>query len=57
MQPALPENLVRQKKLLQCEVVCDGLVEAWKGVKFGCGRDKALATRGLKATMISLDDI
>jgi hypothetical protein len=53
----LPDYIVRCEKLLQCEIVCDGLAQAWKGVKSGSGRDKALARRVIEAAVISLDDV
>jgi hypothetical protein len=37
--------------------VCDGLAQAWKGVKSGSERDKALARRVIEAIVIFLDDI
>jgi hypothetical protein len=37
--------------------VYNGLVQAWKGVKSGSGRDKALTRRVIEAVVISLDDV
>jgi hypothetical protein len=37
--------------------VCNGLVHAWKGVKSGSGKDRALAKRVIEAIVISLDDV
>lgn len=57
LQHVLPNDVVRREKLLQCEVVCNGLAQAWKGLKSGSGKDKALARRVLEAAVILMDDI
>ena len=37
-------------------MVCDGLRDAWSGLKFGFGRDKKLAQNVIEAAVISLQD-
>ena len=53
----LLDYVSRSKKLLQCEIVCDGFAQAWKGVKSGYGKDKALARRVIEAAVIFLGNV
>ena len=36
--------------------VCNGLKEAWKGLKYGIGRDQYLARNVIEAAVISVGD-
>jgi hypothetical protein len=56
LQNLLPEYVVHRKELESCRVVCDGLHDAWSGLKFGFGRDKKLARNVIEAAVISLQD-
>ena len=57
LQPILPYYVIKREKLMQCEIVCDGLAQAWKGVKSGSGKDKTLARRVIEAAVILVDDV
>lgn len=52
----LPNFIAQREDLEQCRVVCDGLAQAWSGLKYGIGRDKKLARNVIEAAVISLED-
>jgi hypothetical protein len=56
LQNLLPKYVVHRKELESCRVVCDGLHDAWSGLKFGFVRDKKLVRNVIEATVISLQD-
>lgn len=56
LQPSLPDYVTNHKKLAQCQTVCDGLAEAWKGLKYGQGKDKYTARNVIEAAVVSVGD-
>lgn len=56
LQSVLPNFIAQREDLEQCRVVCDGLAQAWSGLKYGIGRDKKLARNVIEAAVISLED-
>ena len=52
--PIFLDYIVRCEKLLQCEIVCNGLAQAWKGVKSRSERDKALVRRMIRPLLFLL---
>ncbi len=39
LQHVMPEYVLKRKKLLGCEAVCDSIASAWDQLKFGKGKD------------------
>ena len=56
LQRALPEIVVQCRESEHCRVVCNGIADAWKELKFGIGRDKYLARNVIEAAVISVRD-
>ena len=59
-QPVLarvvPEYVSQRRQLQLSGVVCDGLAQAWSGLKFGIGKDRTLARNVIEAAVISIGD-
>ena len=43
LQHVMPKYVIKCKKLLGCEVVCDSIASAWDHLKFGKGKDNYVA--------------
>ena len=43
LQHVMPEYVLKRKKLLGCEAVCDSIASAWDHLKFGHSKDKYVA--------------
>jgi hypothetical protein len=43
LQHVMPEYVLKRKKLLGCEAVCDSIASAWDQLKFGKGKDIYMA--------------
>ena len=56
LKRVLPDDVVQRRENQHCRVVCNGLADAWKELKFGVGRDRRLARNVLEAAMISVRD-
>jgi len=57
LQFAMPDYVVRHKELLQCEVVCNSLSTAWKGLKYGVGKDQYVAQNVVKVVVVSTSSL
>ena len=53
LQHIMPEYVLKRKKLLGCEVVCDSIASAWDHLKFGYGKDKYLARNVVEVAVVS----
>jgi len=53
LQHVMPEYVLKRKKLLGCEVVCDSIASAWDHLKFGKGKDKYVARNVVEAAVVS----
>jgi hypothetical protein len=56
LREALPDFVSQKRELEDCRVVCDGLADAWSGLKYGIGRDRYLARNVIEAAVISIGD-
>jgi hypothetical protein len=45
--------IVKEKKLLQCEAICENLEVAWKELKYGNGKDHYYALHVVATTFVS----
>lgn len=52
----VPEYVSKRRQLELSRVVCDGLAEAWSGLKYGIGKDRFLARNVIEAAVISIGD-
>lgn len=52
----LPDSVLNRKRLEHCRIVCNGLADAWSGLKYGVGRDRYLARNVIEAAVISVKD-
>ncbi|KAG0574235.1 hypothetical protein KC19_VG246400 [Ceratodon purpureus] len=43
MEEVLPKSVLQQRKLELCQIVCNGLTQAWSGLKYAVGQDQCLA--------------
>ena len=53
LQHVMPEYVLKRKKLLGCEVVCDSIASAWDRLKFGKGKDKYVARNVVEVAVVS----
>ena len=53
LQHVMPEYVLKRKKLLGCEVVCDSIASAWDHLKFGFGKDKRVARNVVEVAVVS----
>ena len=53
LQHVMPKYVLKRKKLLGCEVVCDSIASAWDHLKFGVGKDNYLARNVVEAAVVS----
>ena len=53
LQHVMPEYVLKRKKLLGCEVVCDSIASAWDHLKFGVGKDKYVARNVVEVAVVS----
>ncbi len=53
LQLGMLNYVVKHEKLLQCEDVCNSLALAWKGLKYGVGKDIYVVWNVVKAIVIS----
>ena len=53
LQHVMPDYVLKRKKLLGCEVVCDSIASAWDHLKFGVGKDKYVARNVVEVAVVS----
>ena len=53
LQHVMPEYVLKRKKLLGCEAVCDSIASAWDHLKFGVGKDKYVARNVVEVAVVS----
>lgn len=56
LKNVVPEYVAERRALQLSRVVCDGLQQAWSGLKYGIGRDRTLARNVIEAAVISIGD-
>lgn len=56
LREVLPDFVLQKRELEECRVVCNGLADAWSGLKYGIGRDRFLARNVIEAAVISIGD-
>lgn len=56
LETLVPEYVKQRRQLELSRVVCDGLAQAWSGLKYGIGRDRFLAKNVIEAAVISIGD-
>jgi hypothetical protein len=52
----LHDNVINNKKLVEAQVVCEGVAAAWECLKDGRGRDKYLTRNVVEVVVISGED-
>lgn len=56
LENVVPDYVSQRRQLQLSRVVCDGLAQAWSGLKYGIGRDRYLARNVIEAAVISIGD-
>jgi len=56
LQKLLPDSVVDRRRLQGCEVVCNGLAEAWSELKYKTGKDQSLARGVIEAAVMSVEE-
>lgn len=56
MEEVLPNSVLQRRKLELCQVVCNGLTEAWSSLKYAVGQDQRLARNVIEAAVISTEE-
>ncbi len=53
LQPLIPNFVVKEKKLWQCEAICENIGATWKDLKYGKGKDYYYACHVVALAIVS----